>query len=207
MCIRDRAIADAVLAALKRGESDIESVQRVVRRSAGKFVNASEAWLMCREGKEDPDKFGIFDMHGLWFIRGNLVRELAALVEAEMLPWDVWGLMDVEDASMTAAQYDLLDAVARALVADPRLLILDEATSSVDLRAEQLIEDALRGLLDGRTAIIIAHRLATIRDVDCIYVLENGQIIEQGTHETLSMLEDGVYNALAKLQFEAVSER
>jgi len=85
---------------------------------AGKFVNASEAWLRCREGKEDPDKFGIFDMRGMWFIRGNLLRELAAFVEAEMLPWDVWGLMRVEDAWLTPAQNELLDAVARALVAD-----------------------------------------------------------------------------------------
>ncbi|MGE5579496.1 MAG: transglutaminase-like domain-containing protein [Bacillota bacterium] len=85
---------------------------------AGKFVNASEAWLRCREGKEDPDKFGIFDMHGIWFVRGNLLRELAALMEAEMLPWDVWGLMKVENDALTAGQNDLLDAVARALVAD-----------------------------------------------------------------------------------------
>lgn len=104
---------------------------------AGKFVNASEAWLMCREGKEDPDKFGIFDMHGLWFIRGNLVRELAALVEAEMLPWDVWGLMDVEDASMTAAQYDLLDAVARALVADDQAEMERLYMFSEELRVPQ----------------------------------------------------------------------
>ena len=82
-----------------------------------KFVNASVAWLRCREGGEDPDKFGIFDMHGLWFVRGNLVREIAALTDVEMLPWDVWGLMKVDEAALTPAQFDLLDRVARALVA------------------------------------------------------------------------------------------
>ncbi len=84
---------------------------------AGKFVNASDAWLRCREGGEDPDKFGIFDMHGLWFIRGNLLRELAALNDAEMLPWDVWGLMTMDDKATTPEQWALLDNVARALVA------------------------------------------------------------------------------------------
>ncbi len=87
-------------------------------------------------------------------------------------------------SGLSAGQRQLI-SFARALVADPRLLILDEATSSVDLRAEQLIEDALRGLLEGRTAIIIAHRLSTIRDADRIVVLDEGRIVEQGTHDQL----------------------
>jgi len=78
----------------------------------GKFIYASEAWLMCRKSLEDPDKFGIFDMHGLWFVRGNLLRELAALNDAEMLPWDVWGLMKLKDEDMTQEDYALLDRVA-----------------------------------------------------------------------------------------------
>lgn len=82
----------------------------------GRFVNASEAWLRCREGGDDPNKYGIFDMHGLWFIRGNLIREAASLNDAEMLPWDVWGLMAYDDESVTPVQYELLDRVARALV-------------------------------------------------------------------------------------------
>jgi ABC-type multidrug transport system fused ATPase/permease subunit len=64
------------------------------------------------------------------------------------------------------------------------------------------VQEALNKLMVGRTSIIIAHRLATVRDVDCIYVLENGMIVEKGTHEELSTREDGAYNALAKLQFE-----
>jgi ATP-binding cassette subfamily B protein len=92
-------------------------------------------------------------------------------------------------------------AIARAILKDPAILLLDEATSSLDAESEKLVQEALGQLLKGRTSIIIAHRLATIRDVDRIYVLEHGRIIEQGTHESLSQA-DGAYNALAKLQFE-----
>lgn len=96
-------------------------------------------------------------------------------------------------------------AIARAILRDPAILLLDEATSSLDAESEKLVQDALDNLMHGRTAIIIAHRLATIRDVDCIYVLDDGKIVEQGTHQELSVKEDGAYNALAKLQFESQS--
>ena len=88
-----------------------------------------------------------------------------------------------------------LIALARALLADPRLLILDEATSSVDIGTERKIEQALRLLLAGRTAFIIAHRLSTIRDADLIVVLEHGQIVEQGSHEEL-LQSRGLYTSL-----------
>src|SRR3954470_21068159 len=88
-----------------------------------------------------------------------------------------------------------LIALARALLADPRILILDEATSSVDIGTERKIEQALRLLLAGRTAFIIAHRLSTIRDADLIVVLEYGQIVEQGSHDEL-MERQGLYTSL-----------
>jgi ABC-type multidrug transport system fused ATPase/permease subunit len=88
-----------------------------------------------------------------------------------------------------------LVALARALLADPRILILDEATSSVDIGTERKIEQALRLLLAGRTAFIIAHRLSTIRDADLIVVLEYGQIVEQGSHDEL-MERRGLYTSL-----------
>jgi len=93
-------------------------------------------------------------------------------------------------------------AIARAILRDPSILLLDEATSSLDAESEKVVQEALNRLMEGRTSIIIAHRLATIREVDCIYVLEHGHIVEQGTHEELSAKTDGVYSSLAKLQFE-----
>jgi ATP-binding cassette, subfamily B, bacterial len=95
-------------------------------------------------------------------------------------------------------------AIARAILKDPKILILDEATSSLDAESERVVQDALNTLMEGRTSVVIAHRLATIRDVDCIYVIDGGRIVEKGTHEDLSSREDGIYNNLARLQFEAV---
>jgi ATP-binding cassette, subfamily B, bacterial len=97
-------------------------------------------------------------------------------------------------------------AIARAILRDPVILLLDEATSSLDAESEKLVQEALNRLMEGRTSIIIAHRLATIREVDCIYVLEGGQIVEQGTHTELSSVSDGAYSSLAKLQFSVAAE-
>ncbi len=88
-----------------------------------------------------------------------------------------------------------LVAFARALLADPRILILDEATSSVDIGTERTIERALRTLLADRTSFVIAHRLSTIRDADLIVVLEHGQVIEQGSHDEL-LAKRGLYTSL-----------
>ena len=93
-------------------------------------------------------------------------------------------------------------AIARAILKNPRILLLDEATSALDAESEKLVQDALNKLMIGRTSIIIAHRLATIKEVDQIYVIDEGVIVEQGTHEELSAKENGAYQALAKLQFE-----
>ncbi len=92
-------------------------------------------------------------------------------------------------------------AIARAILKDPRILLLDEATSSLDAESERLVQEALDALMEGRTSIIIAHRLATIKDVDQIYVLENGRIVEKGTHSELMEIKDGAYKSLAQLQF------
>ncbi|MDN3673535.1 ABC transporter transmembrane domain-containing protein [Flavobacterium branchiarum] len=95
-------------------------------------------------------------------------------------------------------------AIARALLKNPSILILDEATSSLDSESEKLVQEALEILMQGRTSIIIAHRLSTIRSADQILVLDNGIISEQGTHQELIALENGTYKNLSNLQFSNI---
>lgn len=92
-------------------------------------------------------------------------------------------------------------AIARAILKDPAILVLDEATSSLDAESEALVQEALDKLMKDRTTIIIAHRLATIRKVDRIYVLKEGEIVEQGSHDTLAKKSEGFYANLVRLQF------
>jgi len=92
-------------------------------------------------------------------------------------------------------------AIARAVLKNPRILILDEATSSLDSESERLVQDALEKLMVGRTSIVIAHRLSTIRKADQILVLEGGKIVEKGTHQELMKMNRGIYRNLSKLQF------
>ncbi len=94
-------------------------------------------------------------------------------------------------------------AIARAILKDPVILLLDEATSALDAESEKLVQDALDVLMEGRTSIIIAHRLATIREVDQIYVMEDGKVVEAGKHDEL-VENAGLYSQLATLQFNSI---
>lgn len=106
-----------------------------------------------------------------------------------------------ETSNISEGQKQLL-TIARAILRDPKVLILDEATSSVDTRTEELIQKAMDSLMKGRTSFIIAHRLSTIKNADLILVLKDGDIIEQGTHEELIRMH-GLYNSLYYSQFES----
>ena len=110
-----------------------------------------------------------------------------------------------EDASNVSQGQKQLLTIARAILADNRILILDEATSSVDTRTEQRIQTAMDNLMRGRTSFVIAHRLSTIRDADLILVLRDGDIVEQGTHDQL-IEKGGFYADLYNSQFEDVVE-
>lgn len=109
-------------------------------------------------------------------------------------------VLNEETTNISQGQKQLL-TIARAILADPPMLILDEATSSVDTHTEVLIQKAMNALMRGRTSFIIAHRLSTIRDADWILVMDHGDIVEQGTHESL-MAADGFYAGLYNSQFE-----
>ena len=107
-------------------------------------------------------------------------------------------------ANLSVGQRQLI-CIARAILTEPRVLILDEATSNIDSLTESLIQDALRKLLKGRTAVVIAHRLSTIRNADLICVVDNGQIVEKGNHAEL-LASGGVYTALYHRQFAESTE-
>jgi ATP-binding cassette subfamily B multidrug efflux pump len=132
-------------------------------------------------------------------------KEVHAHAFIERLPGGYEATVVERGATVSTGEKPLL-SFARALAFDPRILVLDEATSSVDTETELLIQDALRRLMKGRTSIVIAHRLSTIQDVDRIIVLHHGQIREYGTHAELLAL-DGIYSRLYALQFQADGTR
>ena len=116
------------------------------------------------------------------------------------LPKGYKSILNEETSNVSAGQKQLL-TIARVILADPKILILDEATSSIDTRTEQQIQSAMDNLMKGRTSFIIAHRLSTIKNADLILVMNHGDIVEQGTHEEL-LAKDGFYAGLYNSQFD-----
>ena len=131
------------------------------------------------------------------------VKRAAAMVRAdrfiEALP-DGYGTEVGEGGGRLSTGQKQLVCFARVLVADPRIFVLDEATSSIDTETEQLIQNAIHTVLKGRTSFVVAHRLSTIRNADCILVMRDGQIIERGTHDEL-LAAGGFYAELYRSQF------
>ena len=120
------------------------------------------------------------------------------------LPKGYQSVINEETTNVSAGQKQLL-TIARVILANPKILILDEATSSIDTRTEIQIQAAMDNLMKGRTSFIIAHRLSTIKNADLILVMNHGDIVEQGTHEEL-LQKGGFYAELYNSQFEEIEE-
>jgi len=135
---------------------------------------------------------------------GRLAAELAHADEfIRRLPQGYDTVLGEHGAGLSQGQRQLV-AIARAALANPRILILDEATSSVDTRTERQIQKALDLLLKGRTSFVIAHRLSTIRDADKVIVIRDGEIVEQGTHQEL-LDAKGFFHHLYLSQFKGLA--
>lgn len=127
-------------------------------------------------------------------------KQANALEFIERFPEGMQTIVGERGVQLSGGQRQRI-AIARALLKNPTVLVLDEATSALDSESEKAVQDALDTLMQGRTSLIIAHRLSTIRTADLIIVLDNGKIVEAGSHQALSEIENGIYKNLSRLQF------
>lgn len=127
-------------------------------------------------------------------------RQANALEFIERFPEGLDTMVGERGTQLSGGQRQRI-AIARAVLKDPRILILDEATSSLDSESERLVQDALEKLMVNRTSIVIAHRLSTIRKADQIFVIDKGRLVENGTHDQLIRVSDGIYRSLNELQY------
>lgn len=174
---------------------DIRELTRADLRSHVGMV-LQDAWLF--EGTiRDNIRYGRLDATDEEVVEAAKATMVDRFVR--QLPDGYDTVIDSDGGSVSAGERQLI-TIARAFLADPSLLILDEATSSVDTRTELLVQQAMAALRTDRTSFVIAHRLSTIRDADTILVMENGAIVEQGTHEEL-LAAEGAYHRLYMTQF------
>ena len=168
---------------------DIRNLSRQKYRKQFGMV-LQEAWLYETTIKENI-RFGNLEATDKEIVEVAKAANVAHFIRT--LPGGYNMKMNQESSNISQGQKQLL-TIARALLADPKILILDEATSSVDTRLELLIQKAMTKLMEGRTSFVIAHRLSTIQEADKILVLNNGQIIEQGSHDSLIKAKGFYYN-------------
>ena len=145
--------------------------------------------------------------YGNWEASDEELWEAARAANAERFLRDLPEGLDTflgEDGGRLSGGQRQRMAIARAILRDAPILLLDEATSALDAESEGLVQAALEAMMETRTTLVIAHRLATVRNADRIVVMDGGRIVEEGTHESLS-LADGLYGRLAALQFDMPS--
>lgn len=160
-----------------------------------------DTWLFHGSIKENI-RYGKLDATDAEVVQAANAARVHRFVQS--LPGGYDMELNEEANNVSQGQKQLL-TIARAILADPKILILDEATSSVDTRTEVLIQKAMDTLMKGRTSFVIAHRLSTIRDADLILVMRDGDIVEQGNHEEL-LAKNGFYAELYNAQFEKTGE-
>lgn len=177
------------------GQDIAELTRNDVRSRTGMVLQ--DPWLFAGSIRENI-RYGRADATDEELIEAAVATRVDPFVQT--LPDGYDTVLDEDAANVSAGEKQLI-TIARAFVARPEVLILDEATSSVDTRTELLLQHAMAALREGRTSFVIAHRLSTIRDADLILVMEHGDIVEQGTHEQL-ILAEGAYWRLYRSQFE-----
>ena len=160
-----------------------------------------DTWLFNGTVK-DNIKYGREDATDSEIVEASKAAHVHHFIKT--LPNGYNAVLNEESSNVSAGQKQLL-TIARVILTDPKILILDEATSSIDTRTEQQIQSAMDNLMKGRTSFIIAHRLSTIKNADLILVMNHGDIVEQGTHDEL-LKKDGFYAGLYNSQFEEVEE-
>ena len=173
--------------------------RRELRKMFGMVLQ--DTWLFGGTVKENI-KYGNEDATDTEVIEAAKAAHVHHFIKT--LPKGYNSMINEESTNISAGQKQLL-TIARVILADPKILILDEATSSIDTRTEIQIQSAMDNLMKGRTSFIIAHRLSTIKNADLILVMNHGDIVEQGTHEDL-LAKNGFYADLYNSQFEEVEE-